>query len=296
MGQDRLGEIADEVYGASPEGFVAARDRHADAAAEAGETELAADVRRLRKPTRAAWAVNLLARQRGDLLDRLLTLGEELRAAQQELRGEALRRLNRQRHEVLSGLTRQARQLAADAGHPLSGDAVRQVEQTLTAALADPDAAAGVRSGRLDRALAGDSGFGAPPTRPAPRAGGAKPRSTATGARKAPASDRKRGGDELDRQRRGRIETELAEARQRLRDAEAEVERARSELAERDAEREEVRRRRTELVAELGELAEELAGIRDRRQESERRVRSAERTAGTARRRVDQLAGRLGQI
>ncbi len=142
-------DVAADLYAVEPAAFVAARTEAARAAREAGDRELATAIGRLRRPTLAAWAVNLLARNDAAGLARLVALGEALREAQQQLQGEALQRLSRQRHEVLAALARRARQLATDAGHPLGAEAAAQVEQTLGAAFADPEAAREVQQGQL---------------------------------------------------------------------------------------------------------------------------------------------------
>jgi hypothetical protein len=83
----------------------------------------------------------------------LLELGARLREAQAHLAGDDLRRLTRDRQQVIRGLAREARSLAAARGRPLSATAGRQVEETLNAVLADPDAATAVATGRLIRSL-----------------------------------------------------------------------------------------------------------------------------------------------
>ena len=88
---------AAELYALPPEGFTAARDERVRTARAAGDAALAAQLAQLRRPTVGAWTVNLLVRANPELLDQLLGLGEELRRAQQELRGDALRQLAAQR-------------------------------------------------------------------------------------------------------------------------------------------------------------------------------------------------------
>ena len=60
---DRLVDVADDLYGVAPAGFIAARG--ARAAELSGDKELAARVKELRKPAPAAWVVNLLDRGSG---------------------------------------------------------------------------------------------------------------------------------------------------------------------------------------------------------------------------------------
>ncbi|MER7015114.1 hypothetical protein ABT324_27095, partial [Saccharopolyspora sp. NPDC000359] len=152
-------QVARELCTADPAGFTPARDREAAAAKERGDHDLAAALKKLRKPTTAAWAVNLLAAHAPDALDTLLDLGERLRSAQRELRGDDLRSLARERTSTLRDLTGQAAALAEEHGHPLTEATRQQVEQTLTAALSDPEAARQVQSATLAKPLE-YSGFG----------------------------------------------------------------------------------------------------------------------------------------
>ncbi|MEV6230475.1 hypothetical protein AB0L88_21710 [Saccharopolyspora shandongensis] len=154
-----LEELVRELYAADPAEFIPARDRHAAAAAERGDRELAAGLKKLRKPTAAAWAVNLLAGTDPRSVTELLELGEKLRTAQRELRGDDLRALAADRTRLLREVTGRAAELAEQHGHRLTEPTRQQVEQTLTAALSDPEAGRAVRAGTLAKALE-YSGFG----------------------------------------------------------------------------------------------------------------------------------------
>lgn len=143
---------ADRLYALPPEEFVARRAALAKEAKETGQKELAARIGKLRKPTRSAWVVNLLARDAGDELQELLDLGEALAEATRALSGPDLRRLSTQRNAAVNSLTRRATALAADHDHPASEAQRTEVAQTLQAALADPNVAHVVRSGVLTRA------------------------------------------------------------------------------------------------------------------------------------------------
>ena len=154
-------EVAAELYALPTEEFVAARDARSKAARAAGDKQLAADIAALRRPTVTAWIVNLLVRDQPELLDTLLALGADLRAAQRDLRGPALRELAAQRSRLVAGLVRAARRVAADAGHAnVTTDMAYDIEQTLHAALTDEDLAAELATGRLTKPLT-PTGFGA---------------------------------------------------------------------------------------------------------------------------------------
>ncbi|MGH3902552.1 MAG: hypothetical protein ACRDTA_30695, partial [Pseudonocardiaceae bacterium] len=89
MATRNVDDVAAELYAVKPSAFVAARTA-ARSARDTGDRELAAVIGKLRRPAIAAWAVNLLTRDRGNGLTQLLMLGEELREAAQQLQGEAL--------------------------------------------------------------------------------------------------------------------------------------------------------------------------------------------------------------
>ncbi len=152
-------DIADELYGLDPADFVAARTTRVRDARAAGDKALAAAVGKLRKPTVVGWVVNLLARDAPGEVEALLALGDALRDAQRHLSGTQLRDLSRQRQQVVQALARKAGKLAAEHGKPVGEDVIRDVGQTLNAALADADTAELVRSGRVVTA-ANYEGFG----------------------------------------------------------------------------------------------------------------------------------------
>jgi hypothetical protein len=143
---DELTAIADALYAGSPEDFTENRNR---AAKDTGDKELAAQVKKLKKPSVAAWAVNLLVRRESEQIDTVLGLAGQLRAAAEALDGEELRALTRQRRQLTTALAATARSLARDAGVRLTGPVVDQVEGMLTAAMLDEVAAQVVRTGRV---------------------------------------------------------------------------------------------------------------------------------------------------
>jgi hypothetical protein len=143
---DELTEIADRLYAGPAEGFTEARNA---AAREVDDKSLAAQVKKLKKPSVAAWSVNLLVRRESAQIDSVLELAESLRAAAEALDGDELRALTRQRRQLTTALASTARSLAHEAGVRLTGPVVEQVEGMLNAAMLDPVAAKAVRTGRL---------------------------------------------------------------------------------------------------------------------------------------------------
>ena len=152
------------LYEAAPDGFVAARAAAIADARKAGDKDAAKRYAALRKPTVAAWLVNLLALRRPELIEDLVELSTALREAQRGLQGDQLRELSQQRRQVVAALVAAARKLAIEDEPGLSAGKLPldEVESTLTAAMAEPEVAEQVRSGRLIRA-ATYAGFGEVP-------------------------------------------------------------------------------------------------------------------------------------
>lgn len=155
MEDEALAGIADRLYAGPLEDFIASRAAAAkDAAGQ--DKELAAGVRALPKPSVAAWAVNMLARQRPDVLTGLAGLGARMRTAQGSLDAAALRELGRERRTLLAAAVDTARAVAREQGRALSDAMATDVEETLRALTADEGAASAVISGRLLKVLSAD--------------------------------------------------------------------------------------------------------------------------------------------
>jgi hypothetical protein len=151
---DSLSQAADELYGLLPAEFTAARDERAREARAAGDSDAAAQIKKLGKPTVSAWLVNQLVRAAAGQMSQLFELGQALHEAQRELDGDRMRELSAQRRQVMGALVPEATRIAAQAGQPASAAVLNEVRATLEAALADPSAVEAVRSGRLTKGLA----------------------------------------------------------------------------------------------------------------------------------------------
>jgi len=157
---DRLAAATAELYGAAPEAFTERRGELAAAARDAGDRAAAKAIAALRRPTRAAWVVNRLARADPGAPPKLAELAAALRAAQEARNGPRLRELSAARGALVDALAAQA---LAVADVPDPAPSLRfEVSQTLTAALADPQVAADFAAGTLTRAVQW-SGFGVLP-------------------------------------------------------------------------------------------------------------------------------------
>lgn len=153
-----LDELIRELYVLPPTEFVAARDELVRQARIAGSTDVAGRLQQLRRPTRSAWLVNLLARDTA-LMQRLATLGRSLRDAQDELAHAELRTLAEQRRRLIAELMERTHTLAEGAGLRPTATLLSEVEATLQAALVDLAGALTIRNGRLVRPLS-HTGFG----------------------------------------------------------------------------------------------------------------------------------------
>ncbi|MEU8115965.1 hypothetical protein [Micromonospora sp. NPDC048947] len=308
-------ELVQQLYRTPPDRFVAARDAAVAEARRAGDPTTARQLARLRRPTVAAWLVNLLAIRRPELVADLVQLADALRVAQRELRGPRLRELSAQRRAAVGALVAEVRKLAAaepDAP-PASRLPLAEVEATLNAAFSDVEVAEQVRAGRLLRA-ASYAGFGEVPRpqlrlvtdddeereeeRPARRPGPQRGRPEAAprtdraaeraeqAAQRAARAERARQRRALDRElakaqaEQERTETELTEATGQERDGVAVLDRLEAELAE-------LERRRA--VAE-----QDLSRAKLARRAAERAVTVARRRAGEVEAAVEALAAEEG--
>ena len=152
---------ADDLYRMDPEQFVPARTAAVAEARKAGDRPLAARIGALKKPTRSAWLVNLLARSEPDELAALQSLAARVARAHSGADLTALREVGAERQRLVDSLTRRAVAAANDRGYAAT-EAVRlEVNGTLASAVADAEVLQQVLAGRVTKAQV-YSGFGFP--------------------------------------------------------------------------------------------------------------------------------------
>ncbi|GHH65846.1 hypothetical protein [Promicromonospora soli] len=148
-----LDAAVDALYARPLDEFIAARDAAARQAADNGDRLGAERVKRLPKPSVAAWVINHVARDHPQEIQALADLGDELRAATEGRDRSRIRALDHLRRERTDALVHTVRDAGEVGGRAVSPAVLDRLTETLTAAVMDPDAAAAVRAGRLSRAL-----------------------------------------------------------------------------------------------------------------------------------------------
>jgi hypothetical protein len=279
--------VADELYGLPPGEFTATRDRRVTEARDDDDRDTAKAIAALRRPSTSAWLVNLLVRDDRNEAQSFVELGRSLRQAQEQLAGEEMRALSQQRRKLVTGLTGRARRLGGAAGQQVSGEVSRQVEETLSAVLADDDAAELFVAGRLTTALR-HTGMGPataerPTTRREPtlKAVPSGPKGT---TKKTSARDR------------SRAEKDVRTAREDARSAAATATERRQAADDLQATVEANLARVAELTEQLAEARAQTPLIQAELKQARRAADSAGRAADVAERRAGDAQARLDEL
>jgi hypothetical protein len=304
-----LAEVADELYALTPEEFTRTRNERAKEA-KAEDKELSNAIKALSKPSTAAWVVNMLARNQADVVTQVIELGEALRDAQDNLEGDALRDLTRQRRQLTAAVTSQARALANDLGFRVSESVATQVEETLRAAMTDEGAARAVRTGQLLEPLSatglGDLDVSSAVAVPeaigmtARRAERRKPKLTVVDEPTTSGPDDSAAEEEAEAARRERV---LAETRRVADEAEAaaakaakKLDKARKRAAKLEARSLQLQGELEEVRRKAGELEHELETVDDQLGDAEEKRERAEKKEAEARGAADQAAAALADL
>jgi hypothetical protein len=287
-------QIADDLYALPLGEFTPARDAKAK---ELKGEDVAKQVKALKKPSTAAWVVNLLVRRESEQVDQVLSVGAALREAQASMSGDELRALTRQRRQLTAAVTQQARRLAADEGLKVTQAVADQVEATLTAAMVDEECGKAVRSGLLVAALATTGvdevelaravavpealGFTATPR----EAGPAAPPDLHV----VPDPDADEKARTAARERLEAAEEALGERQSEYDAAVAEVEKLEARSMQLQAEIDELKRRLAELEETYEGIDDELGDAEDARAEAQAVLRTATKDRDAAAKALDRL-------
>ena len=145
----------DDLYSLPLDDFTAARDALASELRAAGNKDEAAEVKKLRKPSLAAWAVNRLARERPEAMEELFELRERIEGSSS---AADMRALSEDRRRLIAELVGRAEAILTEAGHATGANTMQAITQTLHAGDNEDERDALV-NGRLARELT-PSGFG----------------------------------------------------------------------------------------------------------------------------------------
>jgi hypothetical protein len=264
-----LETAANELYALSPDDFIERRQQLVYDARQARDRQLATEIGRLRRPTRSAWLINLLAREEPEAVNALLELGGALQDAQQRMAGDELRQLSAERRKTVDALARRAVELGGEHGYSVPEGAKQEVGQTLQTALGDPEIADLLRAGRLTQAVT-FGGFG--PTDLASALGASFPtKAPSQPAKPVPAEP---AGTPDPKQRR-EAQKAAKEARER-----AAAARKAAETAEATAEA---------ATQRADELADQVESLRSQLRQAEAAEREAREAARAARRHYQEL-------
>lgn len=262
-------EIAAALYAGPPESFVSSRKSQAESI---DDRVLAARIRALRKPSVAAWVVNLFAQERAGQLGEALQLAAELREAQDDLDAPALAKLGRERRALTRRLAEMAAELAGSRGEKITSATREAVEGSISAAFFDPAAAGAVASGRLMRAIEAS-------------ASSDDIRDAVAGEIPELESVPQRPPDELQARRLRR------DAERLLASAEKEHKTAERALAKQDAALEDLQSRATELAKGVAELEGQLARTRAEAERVDKDLQQAKDRQSDARQQSEAASG-----
>ncbi|WP_417505129.1 transposase [Microbacterium sp.] len=262
-------EIAAALYAGPPESFVSSRKSQAESI---DDRVLAARIRALRKPSVAAWVVNLFAQERAGQLGEALQLAAELREAQEDLDAPALAKLGRERRALTRHLAEMAAELAGSRGEKITSATREAVEGSISAAFFDPAAAGAVASGRLMRAIEAS-------------ASSDDIRDAVVGEIPELESVPQRPPDELQARRLRR------DAQRLLASAEKERKAAERALAKQDAALQDLQTRAAELAKGVAELEAQLARTRAEAERVDKDLQQAKDRQSDARQQSEAAAG-----
>jgi hypothetical protein len=249
-----LDEELDRLFELPPADFTAARNDLVRRLKKAGQSDAAARVQALRKPTIPIWAINQLARRKPDDVETLTAAVDDLRTAQEEsIAGgdpARLRAATSTERAALRTLTQQAHDVLEAAGQRPTAAVLERIAATVRSAALDPRGRELLAAGMLVEELE-SSGFAAfEGMRIAPRRKPAQRGTKRTGA--AELRRRKEQVRKL-RERAKKLAAEAAEAERDAERAEAEAVRERRKA---DKVASAAERARAELEAAEGDATE----------------------------------------
>jgi hypothetical protein len=152
-----------DLFRAPPDEFISRRDALVRRLKDAGRDDDAAAVKRFRKPTVAAWALNRLSAEAPGGIADLIAAGDALTDAQRGVIGggspTALHEAAARRRAVVAELTGRATAILREAGRASEAH-VEDIQGMLEAASVGGEAGERLRSGTIEKTARPSSGFG----------------------------------------------------------------------------------------------------------------------------------------
>jgi hypothetical protein len=223
-----------------------------------GKREEAAALKKRRKPTVPAWAVDQLARRHVDQIDALIGAGDRLRAAQLGVGGgdsSSVRDAAAEFRSIVAELRRQAEAVITDAGS-VPPTHLDDVERTLSTAAADPEHHDTLRRGIFERPLPA-SGFDAAGGLDLPTASASKPHDEPAATEREERRQRRERRQRLEQDRRN-LESARDRQQRTTERAQDEAERRRERADRAAGEANNEARTLQRMDAELSAVKEEL--------------------------------------
>jgi hypothetical protein len=146
---DGIEDRVDALLATPPQQFTAARNAAAKELQAEGRRDAATEIKRLPRPPVSLWALNRLAREQPALIEAYLEAAEALREAHRS--GGDIRAATPPQREAESRVVAAAGELARTHAQSVTETVVRGLHEVLSAAAADADVAAALRTGRLIR-------------------------------------------------------------------------------------------------------------------------------------------------
>ncbi len=148
MTASRIEAELDRLFALPLAEFVDARNALSARLKAAGDRAGAAHVKKLKKPSVPAWAVNQVRFSAPHVLEALLTAGDRLRSRPADMRSAMA-----ERREALGAARRKAEEILVAAGHPAPPQTMQRVSATLDALAAYGNAPGKPSAGRLTEEL-----------------------------------------------------------------------------------------------------------------------------------------------
>jgi hypothetical protein len=250
----------DRLFQVPLDDFTPTRDALARELRSQGEREASDAVKRTRKPSVSAWAINQVRHHEPERVNELLAAGARLRDAQEALLSGGDRGRLREAAADERALVSDVVQLAIDqlkrVGHPVNASVQTRIHETLHAAAGDDEVRELLAAGRLQREYQlGDLGL----------AGGGGAAGTPSGRSKTPKPQTDRAAAALRRRlekanaRHRELQEKVKEAETAVRSAQRHLARATAAVEKADAGAARARERLESAAQQVRSLEQELA-------------------------------------